>query len=632
MNGASSSGRVRFTSLVSALLLPMVVAGTSDAFAQSPALERCRETVGKQIVQSCMQAGGNLPACREKASPRVRACVQAAMGGGGAAKGGGGGGGAAKGGGPGRSSPAGPLVGKARQMVMNGQYIPAVEILNKAIAQDPNFSFAYMWRATARQRMGQFREAQPDFDKAVELDAANAYALSGRGYNHYMLKDSARALTDADTASKIDAKIPGPYTTRGLILSDEGNLTKALDELNTSVKLDEKYLPAYMGLGVVYNKQQEFEKAIAVYSKAIAGSPKNFGIRNGRGFAYQSIGDNDRALADFDEALKLNPKFTRTYVNRGRIYIDKGNFDAAIKDFDEALRQVPTNIPAFLQRARAFEAKRDFGKAKADYQAVLAIASTHAVALAELERIDAKLANKVQDGASGGGGRVAIVIGNSKYKTFDALANPERDAKLIASTLERSGFRNVRLVLDAGKDELAAALRSFSKDAAGADWAVVYFAGHGIELDGSNYLVPIDAKFENDADIPVEGVALDQALNAVNGAGRLRLVVLDACRENPFGNEKKGEASNAGRGLARIEPESGTLVAFATKHGHLASDGGAENSPFASSLAKRIDSPGIEINRLFRLVHDDVYTSTNKKQEPFTYGQLSAEEFYFRPR
>lgn len=129
----------------------------------------------------------------------------------------------------------------------------------------------------------------------------------------------------------------------------------------------------------------------------------------------------------------------------------------------------------------------------------------------------------------------------------------------------------------------------------------------------------------------MESVALDQVLNAVAGAARMRLVIRDACRENPFvADKKKGEASNAGRGLARIKPKSGTLVAFATKHGHLASDGGGENSPFAASLAKRIETPGIEINRLFRLVHDDVYNGTDMKQEPFTYGQLSAQEFYFK--
>ena len=109
----------------------------------------------------------------------------------------------------------------------------------------------------------------------------------------------------------------------------------------------------------------------------------------------------------------------------------------------------------------------------------------------------------------------------------------------------------------------------------------------------------------------------------------VRLVVLDACRENPFAEKK---SLSVGRGLARIEPESGTLVAFATKHGHLATDGAGDNSPFTTSLIRRMDAPGLEINQLFRLVHDDVYASTGKKQEPCTYGQLSAQGFYFKAR
>ena len=621
-----------------AITLSIVVLA-SDAFAQEgAALERCRETVGRPIVQACMQAGGNREACREKARPRIRACAQAAGGGGPAAgrsgpkgEGRAKGGGEARGGGASRSAAA-PMVGKARHLVRNGQYAPAIELLDKAIKLDPGFAGGWVWRATAKQRMGQTKESLPDFDKAIELDPKNAYALGGRGYTHYILRNPAQAKADSDAATAIDPDLPGPYATRGVVLSDEGNLAKALEQLNQSIKLEDKYIPAYMGLGTVYVKLQEFEKAIAAYSKAIAGNLTNFRIRHGRGFAYQSIGDIDRALADYAEVLKLNPKFTRTYVNRGRIYIDKGDYEAALKDFDEALTQMPDNIPALLQRARTFELKRDLEKARTDYQAVLAMAATHSVAMAGIERIDARKASKPEQGTATEGGRVALVVGNSRYQTFDTLANPERDAKLIAATFERTGFRKVQLVLDAGKAELASALAAFTQDAASADWAVVYFAGHGIELDGSNYLVPVDAKYETDPDIPVESVALDQALNAVGGASRLRLVILDACRENPFGNEKKGEASNAGRGLARIEPESGTLVAFATKHGHLASDGGGENSPFATSLAKRVDTPGIEINRLFRLVHDDVLAATAKKQEPFTYGQLSAEEFYFRSR
>jgi tetratricopeptide (TPR) repeat protein len=619
-----------------AILSIMLMGGSPPgALAQGSALERCRETVGKAIVQSCMQSGGgNLQACRQKASPRVRACVQAAGGSGGSPARGKAAGPSQKFAAPGGNSPARPTVGKARQLIMTGQYMPAIGILDKAITQDPSFSFAYMWRGTAKQRMGQFQESLPDYDQALKLDPKNAYALSGRGYTYYMLKDNTRALADANAAGEIDSDLPGPYATRGLVYSEMGDQTRALDELNKSIKADPKYLPAYIGLGIVYNKQQEYEKAIDAYTKVITALPKSFGIRNGRGFAYQNVGDNDRALADFNEVIKLNPRFTRTYVNRGRIYIEKGDFDAAIKDFDEALRQAPQSIPALLQRARAYEAKRDLATAKADFESVLSIASTHPVALAGRERLDAKLAGRSQDARPpGAGGRVALVVGNSQYKTFDTLTNPRRDAKLVSEALGRAGFGNVQLVSDASKEGLSNALRVFAEEAAKADWAVVYFAGHGIELDGNNYLVPVDAKYENDADIPVESIALDQVLNAVNGAARMRLVILDACRENPFvTDQKKGETTNAGRGLARIEPESGTLVAFATKHGHLASDGSEQNSPFAASLAKRIDTPGLEINRLFRLVHDDVYTSTGKKQEPFTYGQLSAEEFYFRSR
>ena len=231
------------------------------------------------------------------------------------------------------------------------------------------------------------------------------------------------------------------------------------------------------------------------------------------------------------------------------------------------------------------------------------------------------------------GVRVALVIGNSHYKAVDALANPERDAKLLADAFRRSGFEKVQLVIDGTREGLLAALKSFAADAANADWAVVYYAGHGIELDGSNYLVPIDVKYENDADIPKESLALDEILNAVGAASKLRLVILDACRENPFVAElKAAQTSGAGRGLARIEPESGTLVAFATKHGHYATDGTGEDSPFATALVQRMAMPGLEISQMFRLVHDDVYAGTDKQQEPFTYGQLSAQGFYFKAR
>ena len=595
----------------------------SPALSQGPALERCRETAGRPIVMPCMKAGGTLESCRALATPKVRACVQAAMGGGNVGK---------PQGAPGANQPrsaAGPAVGTARSLIEQGKYPEAIAELDRAVKQDPKFAYAYAWRGTAKVRMGHFNEAMPDLNEALKLDPRNVLALSQRGYAYFLLRDNGKGLADVNAALEIDNTAAAPYAFRGMIYSDMGEQDKALADLNRAVKLNPDLPPAHGGLGSVYIKQQEFEKALLAFNKALALAPKSMPSLSGRGYAYLSLGEHDRAIADITQAIAINPRFARPYVNRGRAYIATGKLPAAIKDFDEALKLEPKNVTALLQRANAFERSREFAKAQADLQETLKLVPSHPVAIAGIERIEAKLGAS-RPSAERTGGRIALVIGNSKYESFDTLANPKRDAAAIADALGKSGFQNVKLLTDVDRESLAAALKSFADDSKNANWAVVYFAGHGIELDGSNYLVPVDAKFENDADIPKEGVALDQILNAVGAADKMRLVILDACRENPFAADKK--SLSVGRGLARIEPESGTLVAFATKHGHYATDGSGDNSPFTTSLVRRMEAPGLEINQLFRMVHDDVYTGTGKKQEPFTYGQLSAQGFFFKAR
>ena len=611
---------------LSELIAPLIVLAllfANPAFSQSgnAALERCRETVGRPIVMPCVKAGGNLELCRALATPKVRACVQAATGNMGNVR-------------PigsstdQKRSAAGPAVGRARALIEQGKYAAAITELDQAVRQDPKFAYAFAWRGTAKNRMGQFGEAMPDLNEALLLDPRNVLALTQRGYVFFTMGDSGKALAELNTAGEIDPASPAPYAFRGLIYSDMGEQEKALLEYNKALKLNPNFSPAYGGLGSVYNKQQEYEKALLAFNKALALTPHHVPSLSGRGFTYFSLGEYDRAISDLTELIRLIPKFSKPYINRGRAYIAVGNLLAAIKDFDEALKSDPKNVGALLQRALAFERSRELEKARVDLQAALSIIPSHPVAMAGLERIDTKLG--AARPTERPGGRIALVIGNSKYESFESLANPKRDAELIAGALGKSGFENVKILINASRETLSVALRAFADDSKRANWAVVYYAGHGIELDGSNYLVPVDAKFETDADIPKESVALDQILNAVSSADKMRLVILDACRENPFVTEKK--SLSVGRGLARIEPESGTLVAFATKHGHVATDGAEENSPFTTSLIRRMDAPGLEINQLFRLVHDDVYTSTGKKQEPFTYGQLSAQGFYFKAR
>lgn len=227
--------------------------------------------------------------------------------------------------------------------------------------------------------------------------------------------------------------------------------------------------------------------------------------------------------------------------------------------------------------------------------------------------------------------RVALVIGNSGYKTVSTLLNPARDAAALAAMLRGIGFQIVRLEGDVSRDKFVDTLRNFARDAADADWALIYFAGHGLEINGTNYLVPVDAKFESDLDVQYEALPLDRLLSAVEGAKQMRIVILDACRDNPFTRSMKRTAAtrSIGRGLARIEPDAGTLVAYAAKGGQVALDGDGSNSPFALALLKHLPTPGLEIGKLFRQIRDDVMMATGRQQEPFVYGSLPGSDFYF---
>ena len=226
------------------------------------------------------------------------------------------------------------------------------------------------------------------------------------------------------------------------------------------------------------------------------------------------------------------------------------------------------------------------------------------------------------------------MIGNSKYAKVPRLENPPRDANAVSAALKEVGFQSVVLKLDLGREQMIQALRDFAVVAENADWAVVYYAGHGIEIGGVNYLLPTDATIAADRDVNLEGVNLDLVTNAAERAGKLRLVILDACRDNPFANRMRRTVTASSRsvasGLARVEPDPGTLIVFAAKHGETALDGSGANSPFAASFVKNLRTPGLEVRFLFDTVRDDVFEVTKRQQQPFSYGSISARQrFYF---
>jgi uncharacterized caspase-like protein len=230
--------------------------------------------------------------------------------------------------------------------------------------------------------------------------------------------------------------------------------------------------------------------------------------------------------------------------------------------------------------------------------------------------------------------RVALVIGNSAYQSVSRLANPVSDSDAISATFKSAGFDVVELRHDLKASEMRRTLRDFSDSVLNADVAIIYFAGHGIEIDGTNYVIPVDAVLERDIDAFDEAIPLDRLLAVIESAKQLRLVILDACRDNPFSKTmKRTNGSRAvSRGLARVEPATvNTLVAFAAKAGSIASDGDGKNSPFTAALVKYLPRPGLDLRKALGFARDEVLKATNNRQEPFIYGSLGGNDLALVP-
>jgi len=230
--------------------------------------------------------------------------------------------------------------------------------------------------------------------------------------------------------------------------------------------------------------------------------------------------------------------------------------------------------------------------------------------------------------------RVALIIGNSTYQRVPPLTNPPKDADDMSEMFRKAGFTIVVAKHNLGAVEMRRALRDFSDEVRDADIAIVYYAGHGMEIDGANYLIPVDAQLERDIDAYDEAISLDRVLAVMEPAKHLRLVILDACRDNPFGKTMKHSvaARGVGRGLAKIEPNSSnTMVAFAAKAGSTAADGDDQNSPYTAALLRHLPRPGLDLRKAFGFVRDDVMRFTRNRQEPFIYGSLGGDDVALVP-
>lgn len=238
------------------------------------------------------------------------------------------------------------------------------------------------------------------------------------------------------------------------------------------------------------------------------------------------------------------------------------------------------------------------------------------------------------------GKRVALVIGNGAYGALGTLPNPPNDANDIAEALEQLNF-DVTLIVDGDVDSLRQSLRAFGRNAAGADVALFYYAGHGMAVRGENYLVPVSAQIETDLDLRFETLGLTDVRETLDFTdAKLKMVILDACRDNPLAKLLQRNDAELGRGLAMSEglapmdvaKASGLFIAYATAPGNVALDGSAQrNSPFTRALLDHIDTPNVDVRVMFGKVRADVLRATNSFQTPWTEEAMLGE-FQFNPK
>lgn len=229
---------------------------------------------------------------------------------------------------------------------------------------------------------------------------------------------------------------------------------------------------------------------------------------------------------------------------------------------------------------------------------------------------------------------VALVIGNSNYRSVETLPNPVNDASAVAAALRAHGF-DVTLANDLTRSDMLNTLRDFRDAADRADIAMVYYAGHGIEIAGRNYLVPVDARITDERDARLEMIELQDVMSQMSGAKRMKTVVLDACRDNPFvtGMKRADTGRNVGRGLALVENAGAdTLIAYAAAAGEITPDGAeGGNSPFTSAFLNAMEGPSVDVRLLLGSVRDELRRSV-PGAAPFVYSSLGGGNYVINPK
>jgi tetratricopeptide (TPR) repeat protein len=539
-----------------------------------------------------------------------------------------------------------------------------IQDLDEALRLNPKYVMGYVNRGHAFNLKGDFDRAIQDFDKALRFDAKSAYALTHRGRAYTSKGQYDRAIQDYDAAIRLDPKLSTAWNNRGWTYNLMHKFDRGLADLNEAIRLNPLGYVSYLNRSVTFVNTQDYDRAARDLDDAIRITPNYARAFVARGQLYTLKGEHDRAVVELDRAVAADPKLASAYAARGDAYRHKGDANRALVDLDEAIRLDARMAPAYASRGLVYEQLGD-SRAASDFNTALSLPpgpymaaswardiATEQLALLADDTAAPKVASTTGAApptpavappagpqlaslpprpvpapatAASLSRRVALVIGNSNYRYAGKLTNPTNDEADMAQALRKLGFE---VVAGANLDRhgMDDAIREFGRKLEGADLALFFYAGHGLQVGGKNYLVPVDAKLERTGDLALDAVDISSVMAQMESAKRVNLVFLDACRDNPLARTLASSFATrgltVGSGLASVQSAIGTMIVYATQPDNVALDGDGRNSPFTSALLKHIGTPNVEIGTMVRRVRADVVAATHERQVPWDHSSL----------
>jgi tetratricopeptide (TPR) repeat protein len=518
-----------------------------------------------------------------------------------------------------------------------GVYDQALRDLDASLRLNPNIINAHINRGLVHLYKRQYDLAIADFDYAIRLDPNNANAYHGRGFSYLRKNEYDRAIVDFNQAIQITPNSDSGYSDRGSAWLEKRQFRRALDDFDQAIKLNPNSAVARANRARALRETGELERALLDYNAAIKLDPSFPSAIAGRGLVWRLKKDFDRAVGDYNKAILLNPALPEPYTARGQIYEEKGDVESAKRDYATALSKstgaaisISGSLPVIDLSGERFKA---IARARL---AVLAQQQTETTPAAASM-------SKVSSGSESVTGvsvdRIALVIGNGAYPELGALPNPPNDARAMAKALRALGF-DVIEGINLDHEAFEHTVRDFLLKAVNARMALLFYAGHGIQFDDHNFLVPVDTKIIEGNDLTRQMTSLDTILSALDDQVRTNIVILDACRINPLASSELVQAKGIGRsitvraGLAAPTDlgkgatlGAGTLIAFATAPGQVALDGEGGNSPFSTALLRHLPTQGLEVQTMLTRVRADVVASTRSQQVPWSNSSLLGEVY-----